>query len=90
VSDELASVIDKWRKLNNETNYLLINPKTLTQMKPRDLSRSLSEKIGLTNTEIRHQFVRSKFHGESTHKEKQELASLLGHSVGVQQRIYRS
>jgi len=59
-------------------------------MTPKILSRILSQNIGITNTEIRHQFVRSIFHGESTTKQKQELASLLGHSVGIQQRIYHS
>jgi len=89
VSDELASIIDKWKKLNT-SNYLLINPKTLTQMKSRDLSRLLSERLGVTNTQIRHNAVINRFQGESTQKQKQELASLMGHSINLQQTIYRS
>jgi len=89
VSDKLHQIIQKWRIIN-KTKFLLVNPsKHDEQMSTSQLSRILINNIGLSATKIRHQYVADTFKNDSTYKEKLESAKLLGHSVDVQQRVYR-
>jgi len=90
VSDELAEIIETWRTLN-KTRYLLVDPNNQNErITSSKLSQILIKKIGISATQIRHQFVTEKFKDDTSYKEKKHYASLLAHSVLTQQSIYRT
>lgn len=91
LGSKLNSVMNIWLKYN-KTPYLIYNNKG-EAMSPNGLTKLLNktfESTGkkISSTLLRHIYITEKFPPTDTLKEKQRVASAMGHSVG-QQELYK-
>ena len=91
IKKDLNSVLNLWLK-HNPTKHFLLDSRG-KKMSRNSLSKYLykvfeSAGVNISSNMLRHIYLTEKYGHESSHKEKQEDAEAMAHSVQVQQQHY--